>query len=87
MDPKIVWTQNLFGPKMHLRMKFDSVCFCQTPVLGLGLGVDFTFAGGNHKNHNHKNYNNPHWNFIKGTILGDKEAYLPIVVVLVQSSH
>ena len=23
--------------------------FCQTPVLGLGLGVDFTFAGDNHK--------------------------------------
>ena len=32
--------------------------FYQTPVLGLGLGVDFTFA----------------WdNFVKGTVLGDKE--------------
>ena len=48
--------------------------FCQTPVLGLGLGVDFTFAGDNHKNHkNHKNHNNPHLNFVKGTVLGDKE--------------
>ena len=47
--------------------------FCQTPVLGLGLGVYFTFAGDNHKNHmNHKNHN-PHLNFVKGIVLGDKE--------------
>ena len=49
--------------------------FCQTPVLGLGLGVDFTFAGDNHKNHkndNNKN-DNPHLKFMKGTVLGDKE--------------
>ena len=26
--------------------------FCQTPVLGLGLGVDFTFARDNNKNKN-----------------------------------
>ena len=50
----------------------------QTPVLGLGLGVDFTFAEDNHKNHNrnhknHKNVINPHLNFVKGTVLGDKE--------------
>ena len=50
--------------------------FCQTPVLGLGLGVDFTFAGDNHNNHNHhnhKNDNNPHLNFVKGTVVVDKE--------------
>ena len=46
--------------------------FCQTPVLGLGLGVDFTFAGDNHKNHKNEN-DNPHLNFVKGTVLGDKE--------------
>ena len=40
--------------------------FCQTPVLGLGLGVDFTFAWDNHNN-------NPHLNFVKGTVVGDKE--------------
>ena len=40
--------------------------YCQTPVLG--LGVDFTFAGDNHKNHN-----NPQINVVKGTVLGDKE--------------
>ena len=42
--------------------------YCQAPVLGLGLGVDFTFAG----NKNDKNDNNPHLNFVKGTVLGDK---------------
>ena len=47
---------------------------CQTPVLGLGLGVDFTFAADNHKNHKNENENdNPHLNFVKGTVLGDKE--------------
>ena len=42
--------------------------FCQTPVLGLGLGVDFTFAWDNDKNDN-----NPHLNCVKETVLGDKE--------------
>ena len=50
--------------------------YCQTPVLGLGLGVDFTFAWDNPYIHNHKNDkndNNPHLNFVKGTVLGEKE--------------
>ena len=48
--------------------------FYQTPVLGLGLGVDFAFAWDNDNNDkNHKNHNNPHLNFVKGTVLGDKE--------------
>ena len=46
--------------------------FCQTPVLGLGLGVDFTVAWDNNNN-NDNNDNNPHLNFMKGTVLGDKE--------------
>ena len=51
------------------------VHFCQTQVLG--LGVDFTFAWDNDNNDkNHKNdkndNNNPHLNFLKGTVLGDK---------------
>ena len=33
--------------------------YCQTPVLDLGLGVDFTFAGDNHNIEN----DNPHLNF------------------------
>ena len=57
---------NLFSIVFH---------FCQTPVLGLGLKVDFTFAWDNHnnENHNNHNHNNPHLNFVKGTVLGDKE--------------
>ena len=47
--------------------------FSQTPVLGLGLGVDFTFAWDNHNNENNDNNNNPNLNFVKGTVLGDKE--------------
>ena len=55
---------------------------CQTPVLGLGLGVDFNFAWDNNNNNNDNNNNNndnnnndkyPHLNFLKGTVLGDKE--------------
>ena len=42
----------------------------ELPVLGLGLGVDFTFAWDNSNNNNDKN---PHLNFLKGTVLGDKE--------------
>ena len=44
--------------------------YCQTPVLDLGLGVDFTFAG---DNDNNQNDNCPHLSFVKGTVLGDKE--------------
>ena len=45
--------------------------FCQPPVLGLGLGVDFTFVWDNKNNNNDKI--NPHINFVKGTVLGDME--------------
>ena len=38
--------------------------YCQTPVLGLGLGVDFTFAWDNNKNHK----KNPHLNFLEVTV-------------------
>ena len=46
----------------------DLPCFCQTSFLGQGLGVDFIFAWDN--NNNDKN---PYLNFLKGTVLGDKE--------------
>ena len=49
----------------------------ELPVLGLGLGVDFTFAWDNNNNDNNNKDNNndknPHLNFLKGTVLGDKE--------------
>ena len=47
--------------------------FCRTPVLGLGLGVDFTFTQDNNGNNPNNNKNNTHLNFLKGTVLGDKE--------------
>ena len=53
---------------------FLTIFFCQTPVLGLGLGADFTFAWDNHTN----NHNNPHLNFVKGTVLGHKEQVVGI---------
>ena len=54
----------------------DLNCF-QTPGLGLGLGVDFTFAWDNNTNNNNNN-KNPHLNFLKGTVLGDKEQGVEI---------
>ena len=52
-------------------------------VLGLRLGVDFTFTLDNNDNHNNDNNdnndnNNPHLNFFKGTVLGVKEQGLGI---------
>ena len=49
------------------------VSYCQTTVLGLGPGVDFTFAWDNNNNNKNNDKNNPHQNFEKGTVLGDKE--------------
>ena len=48
--------------------------YCQTPVLGLGLGVDFPFTLDNNHNDNH----NPHLNFLRGTVLWVKEQGLGI---------
>ena len=42
-------------------------------VLDLGLRVDFTFTWDSNNNHNGNDRNNPHLNFFKGTVLGDKE--------------
>ena len=38
--------------------------YCQTPVLGLRLGVDFTFAWDNNNNNNDKK-KNPHLDFLE----------------------
>ena len=46
-------------------------------ILGMRLGVDFTFAWDNPDNENH-NHNNPHQNFFKGTVLGVQEQGLGI---------
>ena len=42
---------------MPLLIHHYATVFCQTPVLGLGLGVDFTFAN--------KKKKNPHLNFLR----------------------
>ena len=52
--------------------------FVKLQVLGLILGVKFTFTLDN--NHNDNNDNNPHLNFLKGTVLGVKEQGLGIRV-------
>ena len=55
---------------------------CQTPVLGLGLAVDFTFVEDNNDNNNNDNNNdndnNPHLNSLKETVPGGKEQGLGI---------
>ena len=51
--------------------------FVELQGLGLKLGVDFTFAWDNHKNHKNES-DNPHLNFVKGTVLGDKEQVVGI---------
>ena len=48
------------------------ITFVELQVLGQRLGVDFTFAWDDNNN-NSKNDKNPHLNFLKGTVLGDKE--------------
>ena len=48
--------------------------FVKLQVLGLRLGVDYTFTLDNNDNDN----NNPHLNFFKGTVLGVKEHRLGI---------
>ena len=60
--------------------------FVKLQVLGLRLGVDFTFAldnnndnnDNNDNNNDNDNDNNPHLNFFKGTVLGVKEQGLGI---------
>ena len=59
----IGWEQNCPPPLLY----GYQMTFCGTPVLSLGLGVDFTFAFDSNNN------KNPHLSFLKGTVLGDKE--------------
>ena len=56
------------------RIFFPIFPFVKLQVLGLWLGVDFTFALDNNDNDNDNdnNDNNPRLNIFKGTVLGDK---------------
>ena len=47
-----------------------------TPVLGPGLGLDFTFAWDNNNENNKKN---PHLTFLEGTVLGNNEQGVGIM--------
>ena len=62
----------------HSRPTWNSIWieFLQvpSPVLGLGLGVDFTFIWAN------KNKKSPHQNLLKGTVLEDKKQGVGIRV-------
>ena len=75
----IVWVDSIlktielsFSPIQH--EKGCNYCVVKLQVLGLRLGVDFTFTLDNNEN----NDNNPHLNFFKGTVLGVKEQGLGI---------
>ena len=63
-------------------MPFPPFCWkyiVKLQILGLRLGVDFTFTLDNNNNNNDNNdNNNPHLNFFKGTVLGVKEQGLGI---------
>ena len=53
--------------------------FVKLQVLGLRLGVDYTFTlDNNDNNYKENDNNNPHLNFFKGTVLGVKEQGLGI---------
>ena len=65
---------NIFSSIRGGRAESQTIIVIELPVLGLGLGVDFTFAWDNNNNINNNNSDeNPHLNFLKGTVLGDKE--------------
>ena len=63
---------------ISLKLPISKTIFVKLQVLGLRLGVDFTFTWNNYdnndNNHNDNNYNNPNLNFFKGTVLGVKEG-------------
>ena len=54
------------GMKYFFLTKFPVKSYCRTPVIGLGLGIDFTLAWDNNNNNDNNNdnaKNNPHLNF------------------------
>ena len=61
-------------------ISYETTFFVKLQVLGLRLGVDFTFTLDNNDNNDNdnNNNNNPHLNFFKGTVLGVKEQGLGI---------
>ena len=87
MYPSGQWGPPLLDGTFFLQMNKN--VFVKLQVLGLRLGVDFTFTLDNNRNNNDNNdndnndndnndNNNPHLNFFKGTVLGVKEQGLGI---------
>ena len=70
----------MFGYQTLQKLYIDDVLvvIVKLQVLGLRLGVDFTFTLENNHNDNNDNDNNPHLNFFKGTVLGVKEQGLGV---------
>ena len=56
--------------------------YCQTPVLGIGLGVDFTFAN-NNNNYTTNNNNSPHLIFLRKTTVIETFAHATFVLVTI----
>ena len=55
-----------FAPEIWLTSKYKNRSYCQTLILGLELGDDFTFANNNNNtNKKNKNKKNPHLNFLR----------------------
>ena len=74
--PRLLLKSNNKNPECAI------LSFVKLQVLGLRLGVDFTFTldsnNDNNDNHNNNDNNNPHLNFFKGTVLGVQEQGLGI---------
>ena len=75
MIPKIFWGSDYNDEKLCFIQYGEKSCsdlqpmkffdYCQTPVLGLGQGVDFTLANNNNNKNNKNKKNNPHLNFLR----------------------
>ena len=75
---------SVYQKSKNFDFSFPWKSYYRTPVLGIGLVLDFTFAwDNNNKNNNDNDKNNdndnnndknPHLNFLKGTVLEDKET-------------
>ena len=72
----ILYSKRFYGGHVKNRNRTKS-CIVELQGLGLKLGVDFNFAWDNHNYHNH-NQINPHLDFVKGRVLGDKEQEVRI---------
>ena len=75
--PLFLHLKALFFLNISIFWLKSAIFFVLLKVLGLRLGVDFTFTLDNNHNDNNDN-NSPHLNFFKGILLGVKEQGLGI---------